>query len=226
MSDPDFEHSDGGWDDLPPGPNWGESQWREYLKGTDRDNARFLSIYNSLKHKPDHLDEAAALMGWDVDDMAMTGDFHAEAEEETVCEPDDEGPYTLHRHPVFVVSRALYYYLRQSWEHYLAHNQHRVSPQFASNYGDSLHQGEINVLLAVQALDLADFGLTICHLKNALAALNHTLALLDQLSHPNSDFVEGYRNEVRIRLFDLRELWLRVMRDCRTECQRRPGDDN
>ena len=80
----------------------------------------------------------------------------------------------------------------------------------------------MNVLLSIQALDLGDFGLTICHLKNSLNALNQTLALLNQVTHPNSEFLASFRSEIHIRLFDLREVWIRVMSDCRTESKRRP----
>jgi hypothetical protein len=127
---------------------------------------------------------------------------------------------------VFVVTRALYRYLDQSWEHFMVHGQSRISPQICWKYAKSLHQAEMNVLLSIQALDLGDFGLSICHLKNSLSALNQTLALLNQLTHPNAEFLEAFRHEARIRLFDLRELWIRVMGDCRHECQRRPGDQD
>ena len=82
----------------------------------------------------------------------------------------------------------------------------------------------MNVLLSIQALDLGDFGLSICHLKNSLSALNQSLSLLSQLKHPNLAFADGFRREAQIRLFDLRELWIRVMGDCRHECQRRPDE--
>jgi hypothetical protein len=84
----------------------------------------------------------------------------------------------------------------------------------------------MNVLLSIQALDLGDFGLSICHLKNSLYALNQTLALLNELRHPNQAYLENFRNENRIRLFDLRELWIRVMGDCRHECQHRRDDQD
>ena len=230
MSDPNFEHSDGNWDDSPSEPAWGESQWRKYLHGSDRDTAKFLSIYNSLKDKPNHLDEVAVQMGWDAEDISLTDEFSApesenEGEGETPFDAHD-APYTLHRHPVIVVTRALYRYLHQSWEHYMAHSQNYLSPQLCWNYANSLHQAEMNVLLSIQAIDLGDFGLTICHLKNSLSALNQTLNILSQLTHPNAAFLEGFRNEARIRLFDLRELWIRVMGDCRHECQRRPGEQD
>ncbi len=227
MSDPNFDHSEGDWEEFSSEPNWGESQWRNYLKGSDRDTARFLSIYNSVKDQPNHLDEVASLMGWDAEDISMTDDFSfIEADEDASEDVNEGAPYTLHRHPVCVVTRSLYHYLRQSWEHYMLHSQYSLSPKLSWDYGNSLHQAEMNVLLSIQALDLGDFGLSICHLKNSLGALNQTLDLLNQLTHPNAAFLEGFRNETRIRLFDLRELWIRVMGDCRHECQRRPGEQD
>ena len=84
-----------------------------------------------------------------------------------------------------------------------------------------MHQAEVNVILAIQAIDLGDYGLTICHLKNSLSALNQTLSLLDRIIHPDAAFLTHFRHEIQVRLFDLRELWLRVMSDCRMECNRR-----
>lgn len=258
MSDPNFEHSEGDWEEFSSEPDWGESQWRNYLKGSDRDTARFLSIYNSVKDKPNHLDEVATLMGWDADDISMTDEFSfMEADEDSLDDGDDDddnddddgdnetsnfgdsgnfgnsdegdegnAPYTLHRHPVCVVTRSLYRYLHQSWEHYMLHSQYSLSPKLSWDYGNSLHHAEMNVILSIQALDLGDFGLSICHLKNSLSALNQTLDLLNQLTHPNTAFLNGFRHEARIRLFDLRELWIRVMGDCRHECQRRLGEQD
>lgn len=227
MSDSNFDHSEGDdWEEFSSNDlNWSETQWRNYLNGSDRDTARFLSIYNSVKDKPNHLDEVATLMGWDAEDISMTDEFSFMDIEEDVPADDDEAregaPYTLHRHPVFVVTRSLYRYLHQSWEHFMVQNPQSVSPKLAWDYAGSLHQAEMNVLLSIQALDLGDFGLSICHLKNSLSALNHSFALLNELKHPNPAYLENFRNEVRIRMFDLRELWIRVMGDCRHECQHR-----
>jgi hypothetical protein len=228
MSDPNFEHSDGNWDETPSDPNWNEYQWRKYLNGSDQDTARFLAIYHTLKHKPNHLDEVAVHMGWDAEDISLTDEFSAPAgEEETEnrLDANDNAPYTLHRHPVIVVTRALYRDLHQSWEHYMEHSQNHLSPQLCWGYANSLHQAEINVLLAIQALDLGDFGLTICHLKNSLNVLNQTFALLNQLTHPDPEYLARFQSENHIRLFDLREMWIRVMSDCRVECNRRPDRD-
>lgn len=226
MSDQDFEHTDGDWEDFSNEFNWSESQWRDYLKGSDRDTARFLAIYNSVKDKPNHLDEVASMMGWDAEDISMTDDFGIAEIEDNADQDEDGAPYTLHRHPVFVVTRSLYRYLHQSWEHFMQQNAEGISAKLAWDYAGSLHQAEMNVLLSIQALDLGDFGLAICHLKNSLSALNKSLALIGSLTHPNEAYLESYQNEIRIRLFDLRELWIRVMGDCRHEVQHRRDEQD
>jgi hypothetical protein len=120
MSDPNFDHSEGDWEEFSSEPYWSESQWRNYLNGSDKDTARFLSFYNSVKDKPNHLDEVASLMGWDSEDMSMTEDFSFmentegkevdQSESNDANQPNELGdmndgaPYTLHRHPVFVVT--------------------------------------------------------------------------------------------------------------------------
>lgn len=232
MSDPNFDHSEGDdWEEFSSNDfNWSETQWRNYLNGSERDTVKFLSIYDSVKDKPNHLDEVATLMGWDAEDISMTDEFSFMEIDEDLPADREEGregaPYTLHRHPVFVVTRSLYRYLHQSWEQFISQNPHSVTPKLCWDYACSLHHAEMNVLLSIQALDLGDFGLSICHLKNSLTALNHSLALLDELRHPNRHYLENFRNEVRIRIFDLRELWIRVMGDCRHECRHRRDDQD
>ena len=228
MSDANFEFFEGSGDELPDESGWNEYQWRKYLKDSEEDVSQFLSIYNSLKDTPDHLNQVAIQMGWDAEDISLTDEPDSlETEEEVLnsAEEMDTVPYTLLSHPIIVVTHALYRSLHQSWEDYMNHHCNYVSPQLCWQYANSLHQAEMNVLLSVQAIDLGDFGLTICHLKNSLSALNQTLKLLGQITHPDPKFLSSFRREIQIRLFDLRELWIRVMSDCRVECNRRLGGD-
>ena len=55
--------------------------------------------------------------------------------------------------------------------------------------------------------------------------MNQSLAILNDLSHNDEEFLNAFTKELRIRLFDLRELWIRVMNDCRYESQRRGDKD-
>lgn len=228
MDDANFKFSEGDGDNFPNESNWNENQWRKYLKESEEDISQFLSIYNSLKDKPDHLNQVAIQMGWNAEDISLTDESEFLDTQETYPgspEEMDMVPYTLLSHPVIVVTHALYRYLHQSWEEYMNHYCNYISPQLCWQYANSLHQAEMNVLLSVQAIDLGDFGLTICHLKNSLSALNQTLKLLGQVTHPDPKVLNDFRRETQIRLFDLRELWIRVMSDCRIESDRRPDDD-
>jgi len=220
---------DGEWEDR-GGLIWNEFDWRKYLKDSEKEIARFLSIYNDIKDQPGHLDETAQLMGWEVDDWSnhMEEDLLEELEDLSdipECDPtqdfEDLEPYTLHKHPVFIVTRALHLYMRHSWEQYMQQSQSKVSPGVAWDFGKSLHQSEIYATLALQSLDLGDFALTTCHLKTAIYALNQSLATLQNLEHPNAHFLDIFQQEMYIRIFDLREVWLRVMEDCRAEVKRR-----
>ncbi len=229
MSNTNFDSSENHWDEFPEENSWNEHQWRKYLNNSNNDIEHFLSIYETLKDEPSHFDEIANQMGWDAEDISLTDEFgFDEAEEDSDEDFDDEEttPYTPLSHPVVVITHALYGSLRQIWENYVDQNGSYASPQLCWQYADSLHQAEINVMLAVHAIDLGDYGLTICHLKNSLSALNKTLSLLDQIAHPDEDFLTTFRQDIKVRLFDLRELWLRVMDDCRTEYNRRIDDDS
>lgn len=227
MADYNFDSNESHWDHFSNESNWNEAQWRNYLRITEKDSARFLSIYNTVKDKTNHLDEAASLMGWDGEDISLIDDElndNSSEELEGLSDSSDQ-PYTLHKHPVFIVTKSLYKYIKQSWEHLLRNNSGTspvtMSPELSWNFAKSLHNGELNILLAIQALDLGDYGLAICHLKNSLSELNQSLKLLDDLSSKDKDYLEAFTLELKIRIFDLRELWIRVMNDCRHESQRR-----
>jgi len=229
MSDINFDPSENNWSEFPEESNWGEYQWRKYLNDSDHDIERFLTLYETLKDTPGHFDEIASQMGWDTEDISLTEEFDLEEfEEDTDDDPEDGNlaPYTTLSHPVIIVTHALFSSLRKIWENYVNQDDNHASPQVCWQYADSLHQAEINVLLAVHAIDLGDYGLTICHLKNSLSLLNKTFSLLDTIYHPDETFLANFLQEIRIRLFDLRELWLRVMDDCRTECNRRIDNDS
>ena len=135
MTDNNFDSEENNWDHLSNESYWNEAQWRNYLRITEKDSARFLSIYNSIKHKPNHLDEAASLMGWDNDDMSLIEEEleSEEAEEHSSYNEPTNLPYTLHKHPVFIVTKALYKYLNQSWNHFLNQNP-SISPKLCWDF--------------------------------------------------------------------------------------------
>ena len=77
----------------------------------------------------------------------------------------------------------------------------------------------------MQSLDFGDFTLAISHFKRTLSAINQVLALLPAPNTDLPDFTE-FRNDASMRLFDLREICLRVMNECRLEAARPPEADD
>ena len=222
---------DGDWDDRGE-LVWNEFDWQQYLKRAKEEIGRFVAFYAQLTDRPDRLDLVAHKMGWDQDDWSINDFDWEEAKDNlsrSVLNSDaDEGedldtdPYTLHRHPVFIVTRGLYYHLKRSWELAMIRNPAGFSPDLSWRYANSLHQGEFESILALQALDMGDFALAVCHLKSALGAVNQSLRILQDLPGGNSSIrLSTMCGQARIRLFDQREVCLRVMRDSRDEIRRR-----
>lgn len=224
-------HFDGDWDDRGE-LAWNEFDWQQFLKRHDQEIAKFLSFYENLKAKPEHLDEVAHMMGWDREDFGPmdpsdTDDsaFGSESDSAEI-DSDDTDPYTVHRHPVFIVTRALYLSLAKRWERYALSDPGHASTQQVWRFSRSISDGEMNAILAIQALDAGDLALAVSHFKMALSALNGTFGLIQELPVQQVDMprFNSFREDALVRLFDLREVWLRVMRDCRDEDRRRFND--
>lgn len=227
MSNYDFDSNpEGDWEDRGD-LAWNEFDWQHYLRQNEQEVVRFLSLYQKLKSQPNHLDDIAHLMGWDLSDWSMLDDFEENSEEpaqESTAEVD-LSPYTVHRHPVYIATHSIYQLLRILWEHLLANSDpQQLSGQLSWEFAKSVHAGELNALMAINALDVGDLALTVCHLKNALAALNHSLRIVQQIPTTACRDIPIFQREATTALFDLREIWLRVMNECREECNRDSGE--
>ena len=79
--------------------------------------------------------------------------------------------------------------------------------------------------MAIHALDFGDYAMAICIFKRALSALNACFAHIGSESADGIGAVRECRDELRHRLFDLREIWLRVISDCREDTERQTDDE-
>ena len=211
--------SDGDWDERED-LGWNEFDWARYLREADQEIIRFLDAYQRLRDEPEALDAIAHDLGWDRDDWT-----DGEADEEATPAAQGEEFYTVHRHPVYQFTRGLYRRLQEGWEAFAPHAG-VLSPAWTWNYAGALHAGENEALQGIQALDLGDYALAICHFKSSLATLHRAFAMLEQLPHPQKAATAAFLQETRRQLFDLREVWLRVLRDCRDEFDRRLRGDS
>jgi len=137
--------------------------------------------------------------------------------------PDDAAPdsdayyevYTPQRNPLFIATRALYLRLRRTWE-LLAQTPDKVSIPLAIRYLATLQRGEDHAMQAIQSMDCGEYALAISLFKRGLAALNESHALLNAADTPAA---RSYAEEMRVSLFDLRAIWLQVIRECRQEVE-------
>ncbi len=233
MSDFDPESfSENEWDERGD-VAWNEFDWERYLREQDDMLHRYLAHYERLADDPGRIDEVARLMGWDDDSPAAEAEGSgAEADREpTPADPPDAAgcgafePYTLHQNPVFVATKAIYLSLKRSWER-LAGDQERGTQARALAVQTSLYRGEEHAILGVQALDLGDYAMAVSLFKRAMQELNRTLSLANEPDFAACRRLAEWRDGAIPRFFDLREIWLRVIAECREELSRRVDDES
>lgn len=212
--------SDNEWDergDLA----WNEFDWEQYLREQDDVLHRYLAFYEQLRDHPERIDEVAHYMR--LGEGIWHTDSAKDDDDDTDADDDDSfsaEPYTLHKSPVFIATKAIYLSVKRAWER-IATDASKVPQPLAITFQTSLHRGEEHAMLAVQALDFGDYAMATSLLKRALAELNQTLALLTGgCSEKSSRALRNFHDDTLPRLFDLREIWLRVMNECRHELQR------
>lgn len=213
--------SDNEWEDRGD-LAWNEFDWEKYLRDQDENTLRYLAFYDTFKDSPDRIDEIAERMGWDQSSSVEDSD---DDEDDAPDETESEDVYTLHKNPIFVATKALYLSLRRQWLVLIA-NRDTLPAAAAMAYLDALHRGEEVAMQAIHALDFGDYAMAIALFKRALRAWNQSLALLDRTAVDKSSALAAYREDARQRLFDLREIWLRVIAECRSELDRPVDEEN
>ena len=198
---------------------WNEFDWERYLRDQDEVIHRYLGFYEAFRHRPNRVDVVAEQMGWEPSEAAEEADSDDDDEDASVDFIEEDDIYTLHKNPVFVATKAIYLSLRRPWE-ILASDGAKVSAPLSLSFLVSLHRGEEQAVQAIHALDFGDYAMAISLFKRALSALNESLALVTEESALRRPAVQKYREDAQPRLFDVREIWLRVINECRRELNR------
>lgn len=184
---------------------WNEFNWEQYLQSESDQIKKYQSIYSKLMRSTNRLDEVALYMGWQL------GSTTAEAEDPS----EDLVPYTLHRHPLYVSSKALHGWLIEQLARRVSLAPEAIDASAALACQGALHESDCYGMLGVTALDVDDFALAIAYFKRGIASLNVTLGMLTAFESRQNEALSLYAKHARIRLFDIREIWLRVSSDCR-----------
>jgi len=211
---------------------WNEFDWERYLREQDESVHRYLRFYESAKGKADRIDAVADLMGWGDGDW--TDDDSGGKEETAAATTDDEAEvpdfaddddevYTLHKNPIFIATKAISLSLKGHWQS-VAEVTGKVPQPLALSLLAALHRQEEEAVHAIHALDFGDYAMAVSIFKRALSSLNGSLALLNDEAANRYRAVAAFREEALPRLFDLREIWLRVIAECREELER-PAED-
>jgi hypothetical protein len=90
----------------------------------------------------------------------------------------------------------------------------------------SMHRGEEQAAQAIHALDFGDYAMAVSLFKRAMSVLNSSLALLNADTSSRLPHVQAWREQALSRFFDLREVWLRVVAECRDELKRPTDEEN
>jgi hypothetical protein len=202
---------------------WTEFDWEQYLRQQDAAITKYLEHYESLETRPDRIDEAARLMGWEE------GDWNSETLNEVDLDEmpedwDDLEPYSVHRNPVYVATKAIFSGL---WRRIGAFPQipDPVVSKAVIGLATTCHQCEDAASLAIHALDLGDYSMAVSLFKRALRGLNSALSVVATLEASPAAGCQEFATAARLRLFDLREICLRVMEECRQESTRPLEDE-
>lgn len=198
---------------------WNEFDWEIYLREQEGAIHRYLEFYEALKSSPDRIDEVADRMGWD---RADTEEIDERETPDKVLFSDEV--YTLQKNPVYIATKALFLSLRKSWESIVA-EPGRVPRSIAFSFLSSLYRCEEQAVMAIHALDFGDYAMAICLFKRALSVLNECFGCISSEASGGHAALDSCRQDLRMRLFDLREIWLRVISDCREDSRRSPEEE-
>lgn len=205
---------------------WNEFDWERYLREQDEAIHRYLRFYEAADGNSDRIDEVAEKMGWGQEDWSEeAGDDDDDESEKDGEFRAQEEVYTLHKNPIFIATKGIYLGLSRSWQA-LAIDPVKVPPALAVNLLAALHRGEEQSVQAIHALDFGDYAMAISLFKRALSSINNTLALLNSEPLNRHPATAEWREKAQRQLFDLREIWLRVIAECRDELERPLDDEN
>ncbi len=198
-----------------------EFDWERYLQREDDEVTKYQKLYNKLIRSQNRLDEVALFMGWETGNAAEKSDHS----EEIPQLPLSEHPYTLHKHPLFVANKAIHGSIQEMWLQQATICSENLSALQALELQNSLSKSDYYGQLAVVAIDIGDYSLAIAYFKRGMSQINATFSLFEPLLEIDTPTLSTFVKQARIRLFDLRDIWLRVSSDCRVAIANRTEED-
>jgi len=236
MSRPDYNNSnDHDWEDS-EGVSWSELDWQAFLKANQAQMDLFLNLYLEKKASDPNaymahqwLDHAAQLMGWAGQPTDETSDFSS-CDEQLDRLLEGGGrlvPYTIHQHPVFIVTQAFFDYIDETWAKACSKPNMWVPSHFLWRLNSIFQTARFEAIMALASAQLDDYSLAICHFKHGLTYVNQALKALQEIREDRPIVPLVLLQDTQAVLFDIRAIWLRMIEDCRQEAHEKqlPDDD-
>jgi len=209
---------------------WTERDWKQFLKESDQEVLRFLAFYTQLRKDANRLDRAAQEMGWESDEWSsdkmigeeeLSGAFDASDDDDDEDDDydgpgSDDEPLTVHKHPLFVSSTALLNLIGFYWGILLQEDPPCVNGLHSYDFCNHVRQAEVNAIIGIHALEMGDYSLVVCHLQRAMTSLNDAFGLFQKVvGFKGCKIEKSFKEEFANVVFDMREVWLRVLKECR-----------
>ena len=214
------------WDDRGE-VAWNEFDWERYLREQDASIARYRKLYAACTDLPDRIDKVAEQMGWSTEDWTEEGGEFPDTDDDEDDDDEDDADfdaeddvYTLHKNPIFIATKGIIGGLQETWLETATRAE--VPAPLSLALMNSLHRSEDMAAQAIHSLDFGDYAMAISLFKRALNLVNGTFALLNSTEVARQPAALAFRNQAQPALFDLREIWLRVIGECREEIDRPP----
>ena len=192
---------------------WNEFDWQQYLNQNKREIHEFIALYQNAESS---FNPFEAIM---YEESDTTSPFEINQEEsEYEIAPD---PYTIHRHPLFIVAKGLTIDICKSWEKLIAEKNAGVTVGIAWKFAKALQEIEYHVNGGIYAIDINEAALAIAHLKNSLSNLNEAMRVANQIGpYCKEELSLGNFENVKMTLFNLRGAIMKILDECREHEER------
>jgi len=203
---------------------WDEYDWERFLQQQDIKTERYMELLEKYIDDPNRDQIIAKEMGWshllDTEEPDW-GDFFADEEEEDDDESLAEGEgeqnsESFEFHPLYQASFALTLWVDQLFEELGEAQHHPAAIRLATHSAVASSK----LAAALSDDDVDELGMTIAYLKRALKAI--TIAMEASLQFGRSVRLPlEKRNQLRRRLFHVRDGIIQLMGEYRDEWRRR-----
>lgn len=219
---------------------WDEYRWQLFLMKRKVELAYFKKLYHDLRNEKLTWESLMKEMGWVVElneenlsneeldpeskQLSLGGNavfieitseiVPIDGEANNYSEIEDfYDPYTVHKHPLYVITEGIIGYIHEKYERLLRTKPQLLTGVLSWNIAKLLGHIRSEAISAFHAMDEGDYTLTVAHLKQCVAWINDFMKMLAQIQLKKSITLK----KIRYAAFDLRDVYIKAMTDCR-EC--------